>query len=76
MPSAFLPILLKQVFGLIRLLLVNSIDFTIELLGASFLGTTFHPLFAEDFLLDLHPMHLFPGIIVPFPCRMPWLHSS
>ena len=41
-----------------------------------FLGTAFSPSLAEDMLLDLHVMHLFPVVIVPFLYRMPWLHSS
>ena len=39
------------------------------------LRTTSHPSLAEDLLLDLHPMHLFSGITVPFYCRIPCLHA-
>ena len=40
------------------------------------LGITFCPSFAEDVLLDLHQMHLFPDKVVPCHCGMLWLHSS
>ena len=39
-------------------------------------GTTFCSSLAEDVLLDLHQMHLFPGVLVPFHCRMSLLHFS
>ena len=49
---------------------------TLHCWGLHSLGTVFCPSLAEDLLLDLHLMCIFPNIAIPFHHGIPWMHSS
>ena len=66
MPRALLLKSLYYISVLGRALLANAIGHNVVLSGAPILGTTFHPLPAEDPFLIYHLTHLFLYTVAPF----------
>ena len=75
MPSTPNSTLLWNVSVLVRLLPVNAIGHSTAFWELQSSGTAFHPSVAEGLLLEQVPMHLSPGSVFVFHCRIPQLYS-